>query len=256
MDWKPMARFRRPSLEELHTSQAIEDRIAAATQHSYLGDFVLGSVDGTVTTFAIVAGVAGAGLSSGVAIVLGLANLFADGFSMAASSYLKARSDRQVVQRFRSMEEMHIREIPEGEREEIRQIFAGKGFQGEILDNIVEVITQDQHRWVDTMLTEEWGLQLEPPSPLLAGSTTFLAFLLAGSIPLLPLVIVPLFEGEYMFELSTLLAALTFFAIGVARGSLARHSRLIAGVETLLIGGTAAGLAHFVGMWLRAIASV
>ena len=60
-------------LEETHTQEAIAERIAAATQHSYLGDFVLGAVDGAVTTFAIVAGAAGAGLSSGVAIVLGLA---------------------------------------------------------------------------------------------------------------------------------------------------------------------------------------
>src|SRR5688572_7955123 len=100
-----------------HTPEAIARRLARATSHSYLGDFVLGAVDGAVTTFAIVAGSAGAGLSAGIVLVLGLANLLADGFSMAAGNFLRARSEHQVLDRFRRMEERHIDEIPEGERE-------------------------------------------------------------------------------------------------------------------------------------------
>ncbi|MCI0361700.1 MAG: VIT1/CCC1 transporter family protein, partial [Planctomycetaceae bacterium] len=159
-------------LQSEHTPEAIKHRIAAATQHSYLGDFVLGAVDGAITTFAIVAGSAGAGLSNGVVFVLGLANVLADGFSMAAGNYLRARSEQQLVARFRRMEEMHIDHIPDGEREEVRQIYRNKGFEGAALDNIVEVITQDRRQWVDTMLTEEWGLQLTPPTPWRAGLAT------------------------------------------------------------------------------------
>jgi VIT1/CCC1 family predicted Fe2+/Mn2+ transporter len=242
------------TLAEQHTPQAIEDRIASAKQHSYVGDFVLGAVDGTVTTFAIVAGAAGAGLSSGVAIVLGLANVAADGFSMAVSNYLKARSDRHVVERIRRMEEMHIDEIPDGEREEIRQIFANKGFNGSALEQVVSVITDDRRRWVDTMLTEEWGLQLETPSPVRAALTTFLAFIVTGLVPLIPLFLAAWFVGQEVFVASAVLTALTFFAIGVVRGHIAERGRLIAGLETLLIGGTAASLAYVVGVWLRGIA--
>ena len=83
---------RHHSFAHHHTPEAISARLEAATEHSYLGDLVLGSVDGVVTTFAIVAGV---GLSVGVAIVPGLANVLADGFSMAVGSYLKARFDRE-----------------------------------------------------------------------------------------------------------------------------------------------------------------
>src|SRR6476469_519175 len=102
-------------LHREHTSEAIAQRLATAKNHSYLGDFVLGAVDGAVTTFAIVAGAAGAGLSNGVVIVLGLANVLADGFSMAARNFLRARADQQLLQRFRRLEETHIDRIPEGE---------------------------------------------------------------------------------------------------------------------------------------------
>src|SRR5690242_13763923 len=147
-----------PPLKQLvkeHTPHAIAQRLASATEHSYLGDFVLGAVDGTVTTFAVVAGVAGAGLGSSVAIILGLANLFADGFSMAAGNYLSTKAEREVVERVRKSEEAHIERHPAGEREEIRQIFAAKGFEGQLLDQIVETITQDRERWINTMLKEE-----------------------------------------------------------------------------------------------------
>src|SRR5688500_11987165 len=149
---------------------------------------MLGAVDGAVTTFAIVSGAAGAGLPNGIVLVLGFSNVLADGFSMAAGNFLRARSDQQHLERFRRMEETHIDRIPEGEREEIRQIFQGKGFEGEMLEKIVKVITDDRQQWVNTMLTEEWGLQLHPPSPWLSGLATMAAFVMAGLVPLLPLI--------------------------------------------------------------------
>jgi vacuolar iron transporter family protein len=148
-----------------HTKDAIARRLNSVRQHSYLGDFMLGAVDGAVTTFAIVAGAAGAGVSNGIVLILGLSNVLADGFSMAAGNFLRARADQQLLEHFRRMEETHIDPIPEGEREKIRQIFQGKGFEGQVLESIVQVITEDRQRWVDTMLTEEWGLRLQPPRP-------------------------------------------------------------------------------------------
>ena len=87
------------ALNDEHTPAAIRRRLRASAEHSHLRDFVFGAMDGTVTTFAVVAGVAGAGLPSGIAIVLGTANLLADGFSMAAGNYLSTKTDRQVVER-------------------------------------------------------------------------------------------------------------------------------------------------------------
>lgn len=244
------------ALAAMHTPEAIEQRIAATGQHSYLGDFVLGAVDGAVTTFAIVAGAAGAGLSTGVAIVLGLANIAADAFSMAASNYLKSRSDRQIVDRFRRMEEMHIDRMPNAEREEIRQIFAAKGFEGEILEEVVNVITKDRRQWVDTMLTDEWGLQLDPPSPIRSAVATFVSFVLAGIVPLLPLFFAFWLASERLFLASSLLTGATFFGIGVIRGRLSDRNALWTGMETLAIGGIAAALAYIVGKLLHDYAGV
>jgi len=240
-------------LKEDHTMEAISARLAEATKHTYLGDFVLGAVDGTVTTFAVVAGVVGAGLSSGVAIVLGLANVLADGFSMAVGNYLKAKSDHEVVERARQIEERHIDQHPEGEREEIRQIFRSKGFEGNLLERIVSVITEDRKRWIDTMITEELGLQLVPASPIKAAWTTFLAFMVAGLVPLIPLFFSGYMGENKAFTASTIATALTFLAIGLFKGHVVNQPLVRSALETLLVGGCAATLAYLVGLWLKGL---
>ena len=109
----------------------------------FLRDWIYGGIDGTVTTFAVVAGVVGADLSSRVVLVLGLANLVADGFAMAAGNYSGTQAERDDYDRLLAVERKHIAVVPEGEREEIRQIFGGKGFSGGDLERIVDVITAD-----------------------------------------------------------------------------------------------------------------
>jgi VIT1/CCC1 family predicted Fe2+/Mn2+ transporter len=160
-------------LRAQHTPSAIATRLAAHKPHSYVGDAVLGAIDGCVTTFAVVSGVVGAHLTPGIALVLGLANLCADGLSMAVSNYQKAASEAQRLAQARRIEAQHIADIPEGEREEIRQIFTQKGFSGPVLEDIVAVITQDHKRWIETMLTEEYGLPLAGAVPLTAALVTF-----------------------------------------------------------------------------------
>jgi len=237
-------------LEETHRPAAIRRRLAEQRRHSYLGDAVLGGIDGCVTTFAVVAGAVGGGFTSLVVVVLGFANLLADGFSMAVSNYQGTKSQRELVEEARREEERHIAHIPEGEREEIRQIFAGKGFEGDMLASIVDQITQDRRLWVDTMLTEELGLQLDGPHPLRAGLATFGAFLFVGFFPLFPFLL-PGLTLETTFLLSSVGAATAFFGVGVGKGLVLGRSALKAGLETLITGGAAAALAYVVGAWLR-----
>src|SRR5690606_25334943 len=175
----------RRALAEQHTPRAIAKRLEGERAPSYLHDFIYGAIDGAITTFAVVAGVQGAQLDEKIVIILGVANLIADGFSMAVSNYLGTRAERQRRERTREDEARQIRIYPEGEREEIRQIFAAKGFEGEDLERVVEVITGDEELWLETMMSEEHGFSATYPDEFRAALSTFAAFIVVGAVPLL-----------------------------------------------------------------------
>lgn len=236
-----------PSLEHSHRPGDIAKRLHAGPRVSYLRDWVYGGIDGTVTTFAIMAGVVGANLSSTIVIILGVANLLADGFSMAAGNFTGTKAERDEYDQLRRMEERHIDLAPEGEREEVRQIFRAKGFEGEALENAVDVITKHRESWVDTMMREEHGMPAVARNPTTAAFYTFVAFVVCGSVPLLPY-LAGLPSPEWP---SAVMTGITFFAIGSVRSRWSPKLWWRAGLETLLIGMAAAGVAYVIGYWLK-----
>ncbi|MBI3773497.1 MAG: VIT1/CCC1 transporter family protein [Gammaproteobacteria bacterium] len=238
-----------------HRPEAIEKRLRQSVKSQHISNAVLGGIDGCVTTFAVVSGAFGAGFSASIALVLGFANLIADGFSMAVSNYESIRAQREFIDQTRRTEEEHIDKIPEGEREEIRQIFQQKGFQGETLETIVNTISQDRRLWVDTMLTEEHGLQKSGPNPWQSAAVTFLAFLVVGAMPLIPFFMTVL-ELQQQFVISAVLAGVAFFAIGMLKSFVFAKPFIISGFSTLLTGGAAAVLAYLTGYLLRQVFGV
>ena len=236
-------------LEHEHSIEAIQTRISSV-KHNYVRDWIYGGIDGAVTTFAVVSGVAGAELAPIIVLILGFANLVADGFSMAASNFLGTRAEQEDFKRLEKIEYRHIEQFPEGEREEVRQIYREKGFEGEELRKAVELITADKTRWVQTMLTEEYGLPTKIRSPWKAAVSTFSAFIICGIVPLIPY----LFGVKNSFGISSVLTGITFFIIGSVKSRWSTSSWLRSALETFLVGALAAILAYAVGVLLKGIA--
>lgn len=215
----------------------------------YLGEFVYGGIDGSVTTFAVVAGAAGASLESSVVIILGFANLIADGFSMSVGSYLSTKSEKQNYDKHKKIEYWEVDHLPEKEREEIREIYEAKGFEGELLEQVVDKITEDKDRWVDVMMKEELEMSEESRSPFKMALTTFISFVVLGFIPLLIYVIdfVSPDNTINLFLVSSVLTTGVFILIGFLKSYVTESNHWRGIFETLLLGGIAAILAFFVG---------
>ena len=222
----------------------------------YLGEFVYGGIDGSVTTFAVVAGAAGAELQSSIVIILGFANLIADGFAMSVGSYLSKKSEIQNYQKHKQIEYWEVDHLPEKEREEIREIYEAKGFKGELLDQVVDTITADKDRWVDVMMKEELEMAEENKSPFAMGFVTFISFLLLGFVPLIIYVLDYLVTiDKNLFLVSSLLTGTCFIGIGYLKSLVTHTPKLRSIIETLILGGAAAVLSYFVGDLLDQIIS-
>jgi vacuolar iron transporter family protein len=180
---------RTASPEHGHSQSEVEARIAAPSGRGHLRDIIYGAIDGAVTTFAIVAGVAGAGLSPFVILALGIANVLADGFSMAAGNYSGTKAERDDARRLEKVERRHLEDDPDGERREIREILRRKGLSGDVLEGATDQIASNSDAAVRLMLTDEYGLSPVEPNPLRSAIATFVAFLAAGFVPLMPFIL-------------------------------------------------------------------
>lgn len=213
-------------------------------------DFVYGATDGDVTTFAVVAGVAGASLEPSIVLIPGFANLFADGFSMAVGNYLGTKLQREYIEKARQRVEWEIDNLVEQEKQEIPDIYAKKGVKDEILEEIVRIITSRRKVCVDTMMKEELGLLEDKKKPLDAAITTFVAFNLIGLIPLFPFVIMYALgvttASREAFGDSVAFTAVAFFTIGAVKSRILQKPFVRSGLGTLAVGGIAAGVAFVV----------
>lgn len=228
------------------------EKIHEGERGAYIGDLVYGANDGIVTTFAVISGAAGAALSSGVVVILGLANLIADGISMGLSSYLSLRSRLEFERRERTREEMEIEKFPDHEKEETKDIFQRWGVPETKANELVEIVAQDKKRWTDLMMREELSIvETEFSNPEKHGAVTSVAFTLAGALPLLPyLAGVP---QELQLMVSVIATAISLFAVGAARTLVTGVGWFRSGMEMLLVGGLASFAAYAVAAGAKAL---
>ena len=177
---------------------------------------------------------------------------------MRVTHFLGTRDAKQQRGHIGREEQDQSRTVPDEEREEIRQIFAKKGFSGADLERVVEVITSDDERWVSVMMREEHGYPAAEVSPWRAGLVTYSGFMVAGLLPLLPFIYAAIAPGglSHAFFWSMGLAGGVFFTIGALKSLFVEQPWYWAGLEILGIGGVAAGLAYAVGAVLKGIADM
>ncbi|MBI4117558.1 MAG: VIT1/CCC1 transporter family protein [Parcubacteria group bacterium] len=239
-----------------HDEASLHSSVQSSWQ-KYLSEFVYGGIDGCVTTFAVVAGAVGAGLDSSVIIILGLANLFADGFSMSVGSYLSSKSEWQNYLKHEGIERWEVDHVPEKERQEIRDIYSRKGFQGKALESVVDTICSDKERWIDVMMKEELLLQKPDKKPVMRGLVTFISFLVVGMVPLSVYLVdflAPIATGfQSRFSLAIILTTLAFALIGFLKSSVTHSNTWRGVIETVLLGSLAAAISYGVGSGLERV---
>lgn len=211
-----------------------------------LSDVILGGQDGLVNVLGVILGVAAATLDTRIVIAAGMAATFAESISMGAVAYTSTLAENDLYHSEREREYRHIHLAPDVEVEEIRDIYRKKGFEGETLEKIVEVITSNHDVWVNVMMTEEF--QLTPPekskafrSALLVGFSA-----LAGSfIPLFPFFF---WTVKLSIWLSIIIAALTLFIVGVYKARVTVGKPFRSGMEMAIIGTLSALAGYVVGL--------
>jgi predicted membrane protein (TIGR00267 family) len=215
---------------------------------SELKNFILGGQDGVVNVFGLVVGVAAGTNDTKAVLIAGLACAAAESISMAAVAYTSTKAAKRYYDSEREREVRFIRDEPEVERREVREIYAKKGFKGQLLDKIVMHITKDRKLWADTMMSDELALSktgVERPwkSALIVG----LAAIVGSLIPVLPFFfLAPMVAIPYVAVVCTLV----LFAAGALEAKMTVGKWWKNGLEIAIVGMVAALAGYLIGWWL------
>ena len=218
-------------------------------QGKYIKSLVYGGLDGIITTFAVVAGVAGASLSPSIVLILGFANLIADGLSMAIGDFLSTKAEREYYLAEKQREEWEIENFPEGEKREMIELYMDKGLEKKDAETISEILSKNNKSWVSVMMAEELGIIEDDSSPFKNALVTFISFIIFGFIPLLTYVVSKFlpFISANKFLLASILTGLTLFTLGAVKVKITNKNWVMSGLEMFIVGGIAAAAAYGIG---------
>lgn len=234
-----------------HTTHLKEEHNISPLQ-TYLKEIVYGGNDGIVTTFAVVAGFTGANLGNAgsfsflTVLLFGMANLFADGVSMGLGNFLSLRSEKDVYKAEEAKERYEVRNNPASEITETIEILRTKGFTQKQAEDLTRIYSTNEEYWINFMMQHE--LELPNPSkenPVFTALATFFAFVVFGSIPLLPYLF--LSDSSKSFQYATTAAGSALLLLGLLRWRISKESLIRSVSEILLVGGLAASVAYLVG---------
>jgi len=253
--------------KDLELSKGVHEyRLHSGETHKssgkYIKSVVYGGLDGVITTFASVSAIAGAGLAVGVIIIVGLANLFADGISMGLGDYLSSVAEREFEKMERKREEWECENYLEGEKQEMVQLYVGKGLPQEDAEQVVDILSKHKSTFVDVMMVEELGIMPpdEDDAPWKDGLVTFFSFCFFGAIPLIAYIIklasASKVSDNIVFLIACLLTAATLFFLGALTSKVTVESWWKAGSKTLFLGACAAAVAYLIGYLLGAVATL
>src|SRR5258708_5300972 len=218
---------------------------------------VYGANDGIITTFAVVVAVAGAGLSPSIILILGIANLIADGLAMGLGDYLGERSEQRYKKHQYDIEKWEVQNISAEEAKELEEYFLVRGVNEPDVSQLCTTIQKYPKLWAELGFLDELGESPQIVKNLWhSGLATFVAFIAAGALPLLPYVLhavglpIPITEELYLSIIST---GCALFLIGSLRTIVTKGAWWRNGMEMLAIGALAAGGAYISGMIIKTI---
>lgn len=218
-------------------------------------EVVFGFNDGLVSTVGFVVGVASTLAHTHLVLFTGLAEVTAGAFSMCFGAYLSTKNQREFFEREIERERSEIDQMPEREKDEVRRIYAAKGFEGAELEMVVKRITSDRNVWLKCMMEEELGLIYESmDSPFKVGLITGLSFVLGGLVPLIPF----LGGGDAPRALgySIVISSVGLFIMGILKTFLTKRHWLKSGLESLAVGLLATGVGLLFGKIASALTGI
>lgn len=219
------------------------------TASELVRDIVIGMADGLTVPFALAAGLTGATVSTNIVVTAGLAEIAAGSIAMGLGGYLAARTDAEHYLSERQREIREVEEVPERETEEVREIFQQLGLSDADAAPVVRAISADQNRWVDFMMRFELGL--EAPDPRRArnsAATIAVSYIVGGLIPLASYIVISDIIAALLVSIGVTLVAL--FLFGFIKGKFTGLDRWRSGLQTVLIGGLAAGVAFAIARFI------
>ena len=209
----------------------------------WLRPAVFGAMDGLVSNFALIAGVAG-GTDSGPVIVLaGLAGLAAGAFSMAAGEYTSVASQRELARAEIELERTEIQRHPIDEEIELAETYRAKGLDPDLASKVAKQFHTDPDQALEEHVREELGIDPHDlPNPMVAAASSFICFAVGAFIPLLPYLL-----GASNVVPALIMSLTALFGAGAIVSRVTSRSWWYSGLRQLILGGLAAALTYFVG---------